>query len=418
MTQRLWCELAWLGGSDPPQAGVAIEIEGDRITSVAASKAADPEAVVLRGLTLPGLANAHSHAFQRGLRGRTEQATRGSFWTWRESMYALADGLDDERLHRLARATFAEMALAGIALVGEFDYLHRSEVILRAAAEAGVRLTLIDACYLEGGLPRFRDASARAWAQRTAALEPGPAARLAAAIHSVRAVDPDAARVVAQTAAERGWPLHAHVAEQPAEVRECHERHGMSPLQLLDRAGALGTHFTAVHATHFEAEDWALLDNSGACACLCPTTERDLADGIGRPYGRLALGSDSQAVIDLFEEARAVELDERLASGVRGIHRPEYLAAAATEGGYACLGWPEGGRIAVGALADLTTVALEDSPRLAGTRPEDALAAVVFAGVAADVTALHVGGRAVVRDRHHVELDVAEELAAAVGALA
>jgi formiminoglutamate deiminase len=408
----LWCELAWLG-DESPEAGVRIELGGERITSVAAGVAPGAGDEVLTGLTLPGLANAHSHAFQRALRGRTQRALGGSFWTWRESMYALAASLDEARYEALARATFAEMALAGITLVGEFDYLHHSEAVIRAAAAAGIRLTLLDTCYLQGGLERFRDASAAAWAERVSRLEPGAGARMAAAIHSVRAVDPDSARVVAELARARGWPLHAHVSEQPAENEECQRLHGMSPLQLLDRAGALSPRFTAVHATHFDAGDGELLANTEGFCCLCPTTERDLADGIGSPYGRLTLGSDSQSVIDLFEEARAVELDRRLGTGVRGHHDALALARAATINGYASLGWADGGRIARGALADLVTVGLH-SVRLAGTRSSDALDAVIFAGSAADVTTVHVGGRAVVRDGRHVSLDVAAELADAI----
>jgi formiminoglutamate deiminase len=351
------------------------------------------------------------------LRGRTQQASRGSFWTWREQMYALAQGLDDEDLvERLARATFAEMALAGISLVGEFDYLHHSEAMLRAAREAGLRITLIDACYLAGGLPRFRDPSAAAWADRVRGISTPPKARLGAAIHSVRAVDPDSARTVARVAAEQGWPLHAHVSEQPAENEECLRRHGMTPLQLLDRVGALSPRFTAVHATHFSEGDRELLEANEGFGCLCPTTERDLADGIGRVRGRLTLGSDSQAVIDLFEEARAVELDERLGTLVRGNHTAAALARGATVNGYDSLGWPEGGRIAPGGLADLLTVRL-DGVRLAGTRPEDALAAVVFAGGAGDVDTLIVGGELVVSGGRHVRLDVAAELADAIGSL-
>jgi formiminoglutamate deiminase len=421
---RYWCEQAWLGGPEP-EPGVLLEVEGDRITAV--TPGAPPEGERLPGLTLPGLANAHSHAFQRALRGRTHAGT-GTFWTWREQMYELAATLDAERYRPLARAAFAEMLLAGITVVGEFHYVHgegMEEAVLAAAAEAGIRITLLDTCYLHGGLERFRDASAEAWAERTATLmqkgsdpfctRDGATARIGAAAHSVRAVGPEALRVVADVARERSWPLHAHVSEQPAENDEARERHGATPTELLDRAGALDDRFTAVHATHLTPSDVALLGH--ARVCLCPTTERDLADGIGparalRDAGAsLALGSDSQAVIDLFEEARAVELDERLASGERGRHAPEDLLSAATAGGYDSLGWPEGGRLRAGALADFTTIAL-DSVRLAGT--DNAVPAAVFAAAAPDVRHVVVGGRVVVRDGAHVELDVPRELAEAI----
>jgi formiminoglutamate deiminase len=436
----LWCELAWLGGERPAQ-GVVIELAGELIAAVRTGAAAPPAgAERVPGLTLPGLANAHSHAFQRALRGRTH-AARGSFWTWREQMYALAATLDPDACHRLARATFAEMALAGVTLVGEFHYLHHApggsryadpnamgDAVLHAAREAGVRLTLLDACYLHAGIGRppdpvqrrFSDGEADAWAARVGALHPGPGARVGAAIHSVRAVDPAAAAIVAAWAGTGGRPLHAHVSEQPAENEACRAAYGRTPAGVLADAGALGERFCAVHATHLEAGDLALLGRARATACLCPTTERDLADGVGpaarlRAAGaRLALGSDAHAVIDLFEEARAVELDERLVSGVRGHHPAHQLLAAATAGGYACLGWPEGGRIAPGALADLAVVAL-DGVRLAGTRPDEALAATVFAAAAPDVAHTMVGGRWIVRDGRHVALDVPAELAAAVG---
>jgi urocanate hydratase len=421
-TMRLWCELAWLGGEEPAR-DVAIDIEGERIARVQA-EAPGAGAERLEGLTLPGLANAHSHAFQRALRGRTQAGT-GSFWTWREQMYALAATLDADAGLPLARAVFGEMALAGITLAGEFHYLHgggnaMGEAVIEAAAQAGIRLTLLDACYLHGGLEQFHDPDAGAWAERAGALHDGPAVRIGAAIHSVRAVDPASARVVAAFAADRGAPLHAHVSEQPAENEACLAEYGATPAQVLAGAGAVGERFTAVHATHVGAEDLALL--GAGHVCLCPTTERDLADGIGparalRDAGaRLAFGSDSHAVIDLFEEARAVELDERLASGVRGGHSPAALLEAATAGGYESLGWPGGGRLVAGALADLVRVAL-DGVRLAGTRPGDALAATVFAAGAGDVRDVMAGGRWIVRDGAHVSLDVARELREAIGAV-
>jgi formiminoglutamate deiminase len=420
----LWCELAWLGG-ERAEVGVLIEIEGERIVSATPDMEAPRHAERVLGFTLPGLANAHSHAFQRALRGRTHVGT-GSFWTWREQMYELAEWLDPDSCFALSRAAFGEMALAGITCVGEFHYVHHDpdgrpyddpnamgRAVLAAAQAAGLRITLLDACYLHGGIERFRDADAGAWAERVGAIAQRPTARVGAAIHSVRAVDPDAARVVAEWAA--GRPLHAHVSEQPRENEECLAAHGRTPTAVLADAGALSDRFTAVHATHLSDADVGLLGGAGVTACLCPTTERDLADGIG-PARRLAdagaslaVGSDSQAVIDLFEEARAIELDERLASGVRGVHRAEDLLRAATAGGYAALGWPDGGRLEAGALADLTTVSF-DSVRLAGTPHGHAPASAVFAATAADVRHVMVGGRWIVRDGVHQALDVAAAL--------
>lgn len=427
---RLWSELAWLG-EERATPGVLLEVKGERIASVATGVDPPADAERLAGLTLPGLANAHSHAFQRALRGRTHGAT-GSFWTWRDEMWALADRLDPDSCFALARAAFGEMALAGITCVGEFHYLHHGpggrpyadpnamgHAVVAAAAEAGVRLTLLDACYLHGGIERFRDRDAEAWIDRVAGLREGPAVRVGGAIHSVRAVDPASARAVAEWAV--GRPLHAHVSEQPAENEECLAAHARTPTSLLAEAGALSPRFTAVHATHVTSDDVALLGAGGAHCCLCPTTERDLADGVGpgrrlRAAGaRLCVGTDSQAVIDLFEEARAIELDERLVEGVRGIHRPGDLLRAVTEGGSDGLGWPEAGRLRAGALADLVAVSL-DGVRLAGTPPEHAVESGVFAGGSADVRDVMVGGRWIVRDGAHLTLDVPAELRAAVSA--
>jgi formiminoglutamate deiminase len=438
-----WCELAWLGG-ERAEPGVVIDVEDGRIGRVEAG-AVDPPpgAARLDGVTLPGLANAHSHAFHRALRGRT-QAAGGSFWTWREQMYELAARLDPDLYLALARATFAEMALAGMTLVGEFHYLHHGpgghpyadpnamgRALIQAAGEAGIRITLLDACYLHGGIGqepnalqrRFADGDAELWAERVEALRGGPRARVGAAIHSVRAVDPAAAAVVAAWAAQRSRPLHAHVSEQLAENEACAAAYGGTPTAVLHGSGALSGRFTAVHATHLTEADAHLLGGSSACCCLCPTTERDLADGIGPARrlaaagARLALGTDSHALIDLFEEARAVELDERLVTGERGHHPAGELLRAATETGHASLGWPEAGRIASGAPADLTTVGL-DGVRLAGATPDHALEALVFAAAAPDVRHVLVGGRAVVRDGAHVGLEVADELRAAIAAVA
>ncbi len=296
-----WCELAWLGG-DAAASGVLVELDGERIASVEAGVAAPPAgATRLDGLTLPGFANAHSHAFQRALRGRAQRGD-GSFWSWREEMYTLAARLDPQSCFGLARATFGEMALAGITAVGEFHYLHHGpggepyadpneigRAMIEAAREAGIRITLLDTCYLQGGIGeplsdvqrRFADADATAWAERVTALADGDGVRIGAAIHSVRAVDPASAASVAAWAAEQERPLHAHVSEQPAENVASLDAYGQTPVGVLERAGALAPGFTAVHATHLTGADIASLGGSGSHCCLCPTTERDLADGVG-----------------------------------------------------------------------------------------------------------------------------------------
>ncbi len=426
---RYVADYAWLGG-DGVSADVLVEVDGDRITAVTPGAGRPTGATRLRGLTLPGLANAHSHAFHRALRGRT-QRSGGSFWTWREDMYALADRLTPDSYHALARATYAEMALAGISCVGEFHYLHHDtagaryselnafgEALLAAAAEAGIRITLLDTCYLAGGIGeplsgpqlRFGDGDADAWAQRAGGLSPGPHARVGAAIHSVRAVPADQLAVVAGWAREREAPLHVHLSEQVAENEGCLSAHGVTPTQLLAQHGALGPQSCAVHATHLAAADIALLGSSGTSICMCPTTERDLADGIGPARALaaagapLAVGSDSHAVIDLFEEARAVELDERLASGRRGSWTAAALLRAASGDGHAALGWHDGGRLEAGAIADLVSVGL-DSVRMAGAEPATLLESAVFAATAADVRDVVVSGRQVVADGRHMLID-------------
>lgn len=430
-----WCELAWLGG-DRAEAGVLVALDGERIASVETGCAGPPAgATRLDGLTLPGFANAHSHAFHRALRGRAQRGG-GTFWTWREDMYALAGRLDPDGYRALARATFAEMALAGITAVGEFHYLHHRPggepyddpnemalAMIEAAAQAGIRITLLDACYLHGGIGeplnevqrRFADRDAEAWVERAGQLSGGGGARIGAAIHSVRAVDPRACRTVADRARDAEWPLHAHVSEQPAENEACAAAYGGTPTAILADAGALDDRFTAVHATHLTELDVSVLGAAASCCCLCPTTERDLADGIGPARAlagagaSLALGSDSHAMIDQLEEARAMELDERLASGERGRLGAADLLGAATAGGHAALGWPEAGAIAPGAYADLVTIRL-DGVRLAGTTPDTALEGAVFAAGAADVDGVVCSGRELVREGRHVELDVAAEL--------
>ena len=440
---QYFCEAAWLGGAAAAR-DVLVTVEGDRFAAVEAGARRPSDAVVLDGLSLPGFANVHSHAFHRALRGWAEGP--GSFWTWRERMYAVAGVLDPASYRRLARAVYAEMVLAGFSAVGEFHYLHHAEggrpyedpnamgrALLDAAADAGIRTTLLDACYLERGpgqpadgvQERFSDGDTTAWAARADALAADaggrPGVRIGAAVHSLRAVAPPAVEAVATWAAARSVPLHVHVSEQPAENEAVIAAYGASPSALLARAGALGRGTTAVHATHLGAADVQVLGASGTTVGMCPTTERFLADGIGPAPALadagcpLALGTDCHAVVDPFEEMRALELDERLASRQRGRFSAAALLEAATAAGHAALGWPDAGRLAPGAPADLVTVGL-GSVRLAGAGLDHVLERVVFAAGAADVRHVVVGGCTVVQDgRHLVVGDVAGELAAAIG---
>jgi formiminoglutamate deiminase len=462
---RFWyADLAWLPGHGVASA-VLIEATRDRFSAVAPGFEASrlpPETVRLTGLTLPGLANAHSHAFHRALRGITEspgQRAEGApaqekdtFWTWRDRMYQVAERCDPENYLALARATYAEMALAGVTCVGEFHYLHHGpggvpyanpnemgSALIEAARQAGIRITLLDTCYLSGGLAadgrrlplsrpqqRFADGDAERWAQRLDGLGPRQDGRLAqharagAAIHSVRAVPPDQMPPVVAWARAHRAPLHAHLSEQPAENEACLAAYGTSPAEVFAGAGALGPHSTMVHCTHLSELDIERLGESRTCVCLCPSTEAFLADGIGpadqlaAEGSTLAVGSDSQAVIDLLGEARQIELGQRLRTGTRGHFTASALIQAASTDGHACLGWPEAGEIVPGAIADLVTVSL-DTPRLAGAEPATALESVIFAATPDDVTNVVVSGRDVVRDGEHLRVpDVPRDLSAAI----
>jgi formiminoglutamate deiminase len=457
MTVRRWlADLAWLPGQGLVR-DVLIEAEDDRFTSVIPSSPHAPsipaDTIRLRGLTLPGFANAHSHAFHRALRATT-QADRGTFWTWRERMYEVAARLDPDSYLQLARAVYAEMALAGVSCVGEFHYLHHQpdgrpyadpnamgRAAVQAAAEAGLRLTLLDACYLTGGLDssgvlplagpqvRFSDGDAAGWATRVEAFgldEYGlisPHARAGAAIHSVRAVPPEHMHPVVAWSRRRGAPLHVHMSEQQAENDACRAVYGVSPARLLYDEDVLGPRTTVVHATHVSAADLALLGGAQVFACLCPTTERDLGDGLAAA-GRLTmagctltLGSDSHAVVDMLEEARGVEYAERLARRARGHLTADALLRAATCDGHASLGWPDAGEIVPGAWADLITVSL-DSIRTAGAPTELALETAVFAASAADVRDVVISGRDVVRDGVNLLVpDVPGELSRSIRAV-
>ncbi len=438
-----WCEHAFLPGG--LVSGVRLEVAGGRITSAESGARADGD-VVLRGVTMPGFANTHSHAFHRALRGRTHD-NGGTFWTWRERMYHVAAQLDPDNYLALARATYAEMALAGVTSVGEFHYVHHQpggtpyadpnemgKALQQAAAEAGIRLTLLDTCYLAGGLgkdghvplndeqQRFGDGDVTAWGGRVSLLEHTDEFRVGAAMHSVRAVPFDqlqAAASVVPHVCDAPFsidPLHVHVSEQPAENQACLDFYGRTPVQLLADAGLVDGNLSAVHATHLTEQDIRLLGDAGAWASFCPTTERDLADGIGpakalRDNGvRISLGSDQHAVIDLIEDARAVEMHERLVTNERGRFTPHDLLGMATE--HASIGWADTGRLEAGMLADFVTVGL-DSVRTAGSDP----AQILLSASAADVATVVRGGERIVTDGQHRLGDIGRLLHDAIAPL-
>jgi formiminoglutamate deiminase len=430
-----WAEHAWLGAG--LAADVRFEVVDGRFAAVHPRSRPRDGDERLRGVVLPGLANGHSHAFHRALRGRTH-GDGGNFWTWRQQMYAVTRRLDPETFFALARAAFAEMALSGYTAVGEFHYLHHDatgasyadpnamgHALIAAAREAGIRLTLLDTCYLAGGLTgnghlplddvqrRFADGDVDAWAARVARLVPDETTRIGAAVHSVRAVPRDQLPAMAEVT--RGRVVHAHVSEQPAENLAAQMFYGATPTELLAEAGLVTDRVTAVHATHLSDADVALLGDATATACFCPTTERDLADGIGPARvlaaagARLSLGSDQHAVIDPFEEVRGLEMHERLESNERGRFTPDELLAAASVDGYRSLGWTEGGTIADGQRADFVLVRT-DTVTTAGSRAGQ----ILYSATRADVDRVVVGGRTVVEGGRHVLGDVAAMLGKAL----
>ncbi|MGB7859146.1 MAG: formimidoylglutamate deiminase [Acidimicrobiia bacterium] len=422
MEQRWLAEYAWLG-SERLESRVLITATGGVFTGVSPNSE-DRTAQRIQGVALPGLVNSHSHAFHRSLRGRTH-SQGGDFWEWRDLMYELVGDLNPETYEDLATQVYREMAEAGITVVGEFHYLHhqpggspyadRNEMghaLIRAARNSGIRIALLDAGYLRSGFnddslnpvqQRFSDGTVDAWLDRfvelSLAYKDESDVRIGIAPHSVRALSPeDLARVADfRNSATR---THIHVSEQPSENADCVLATGVTPVGLLDRAGLLGPTTTAVHATHLTSKDIGLLGDSHTGVCYCATTERDLADGLG-PSGdlhaagaKLSVGSDSHAMIDLFEEARGIELHNRLATGHRGAFSPGSLLEAATVNGAETLGFESAG-IEVGSPADLIAVSTT-SWRTRGFEPTDGVGQLVFAATSSDVTDVFVAGKRIV----------------------
>lgn len=409
--RRVWVDRLLRDGR--VDRGVLLEADASGIVRAETVGASRPDDVLALELAVPGLGNAHSHAFHRVLRGRTHVG--GSFWTWRESMYRAAGRLTPARYRALATAVFSEMVASGWTAVGEFHYVHHRldgtpyddhamELALADAAEAaGIRLVLLDTCYLTGAIGRplsdeqrrFGDGDEGAWLERwhrlRARLESrSPLVTLGAAIHSVRAVPPEALRrIAAELPAD--VPLHVHLSEQPAENEQCLDAFGRTPTRLLFEAGALDARLSVVHATHLTDDDIALLGDARVHAVLCPTTEADLGDGIGPATelaaagARLAVGSDQNAVIDPLLELRGLEAGERLRSLRRGRFEPHELWSLGSAGGYESLGLRAPAR--VGGPLDLVEVD-DRSMRTAGSQ----VSQLVLAATADDVTRVVVGG--------------------------
>ena len=422
----------WTWTPDALLAGVGVRIVDGRIAAIGAPGPDDTPVRLPGRLLLPGLVNAHSHAFQRAFRGHVQwrRAGQSDFWTWRDAMYRTANALTPEGVAAVSRLCFLEMAEAGVTQVGEFHYLHHqpdgtpyedpdelAQRVIGAALDVGIRITLLRVVYARNGpdqplrpdQQRFADRSPDdplAAVQRLRA-HADPRVKVGLAPHSVRAVP---AAWMPELSAHRG-PTHAHVSEQPAENAACLAEHGRSPLQVLADGGLVDEHFTAVHLTVPLAGDVDILQQAGGAVCACPITEQDLGDGflpVEARTGRVCVGSDSQARIDLLEEARSIELHARAIEGRRNVLAPEgdrhglgarLLQIASTEGDRALGG--NGSGIVVGAPADLMTVDLR-RPAAEGVPP---LEAAAFVATPEWIDGVWVGGQPVVRDGVHPERD-------------
>jgi formimidoylglutamate deiminase len=333
-------------------------------------------------VSLPGFVNAHSHTFQRALRGRVEG---GDFWAWRELMLEHAEGQTPDTVRRDYAETYGEMVRAGYTAVGEFHYLGFDEALaaLEAAEAAGIEVVLLLAAYARGGIERFRQQSPAEYLGQLERLRDSRA-RVGLAPHSVRACPADWLEELGRYAADEGLPLHVHASEQPREVEECVAEHGCRPIELLDRTGCLGPHTTVIHATQADGAELDLIARAGARVCACLTTEANLGDGflpverlLTRGIG-LCIGSDSNVRIDPLEELRELEGIARRQSGRRNVVPLETLLCFGADEGGVALGlededWPE-------IRADLS------HPSLRGVDEADVFGALVF-GASAEVFA-------------------------------
>jgi formimidoylglutamate deiminase len=440
MTQAWLPDLIYADGRF--QSGVALVCDETVIELRAAESVSDAIRLKNRAL-LPGLVNAHSHAFQRVIRGRTErrsQHTTDTFWTWREQMYAAANRLTPDEIYAASRMAFLEMALSGITTVGEFHYLHHTpegspyadpnlleREVVRAARDVGIRIALLRVAYARAGFQqepnprqlRFVESSPDTYLRHLEALLDAPefkqsGAWVGVAPHSVRAVPLDYLKTVVNFANARGLVIHMHVAEQAAEVTACIEEYGRSPVALLDTEGLLSEKFTAVHAIHVSPKAIAAIARTRANVCACPTTERNLGDGVvpvdsyfqaGVP---VSLGTDSQIQIDLLEDARELEYHLRLQRTARNVLAPDddaadalarRLFACATVAGATCIGF-DGGTLKPGAPADFFTVDLDD-PSIAGS--DSLLPSIVFSLSRTAIKDVVVGGRRIIEEGRHAD---------------
>jgi formimidoylglutamate deiminase len=436
-----------------PGLGVEFDARTGRIMRIAHRLELDGGDVIpLPGRALvPGFVNAHSHSFQRLIRGRMQwrpaDASVANFWSWRQAMYGAALRLSPDDIHDVARFCFIEMLHAGITTVGEFHYLQnaadgtpfgdRAELarrIIEAAQEVGIRICLLNTCYAAGGIGRPLQAEQRRFAtpdldEYLATTESlademvgAPLVTVGVAPHSVRAVPREWIRVLHAWAATRDLPFHMHVSEQPAEIDECIAAYGVRPVEMLAEDMILDHRFTGIHATHINDGEVQLLGGAGATVCACPTTERDLGDGFlrGRDLlaagAQIALGSDSQTMLDMLEEARLVEYGERLqrlqrvmvtrATEPGTLESAQLLLGLATAGGARALRVPAG-VVEDDTLADFIGIDL-DHPAIAGWTTDTLAALLVFSAPPAVVSDVWVGGRNVIANGVHAGREEAQ----------
>jgi len=456
-------DLLYTAGKFHSGLALVCDAAGDVVKLADIDELRDEKRMRLSGRAmLPGMINAHSHAFQRVLRGRTEYRTtfqsfsggvmptvsggsptlndeKDSFWTWRELMYSAATRLTPEDIYDASRMAFMEMALGGITAVGEFHYLHHApdgtayddpnflaKEVVRAANDVGLRIALLRVAYGRSGFQteanprqsRFLETDSHIYLMNlerlSADLGTQSTAWIGVAPHSVRAVRLPYLRDVVEFAGAHKLKVHMHLAEQPAEVSACVEEYGRSPAALLDTEGLLSENFTAVHAIHVTAKAIASFAKSGAMVCACPTTERNLGDGVipadeYLKHGvQICLGTDSHAQIDLFEDARELEYHLRLQKLERAMLDGAQLFDCATRHGARSIDAPSGA-LEVGKPADFFTVDLED-PSIAGASIEDLLPSIVFAASRAAVREVVVGGKPFVSEGQHLlQADVVEK---------
>jgi formimidoylglutamate deiminase len=421
---------------------VRLTVDSGRIAAIEAEAAHGHADSHTLGCVIPGLCNAHSHAFQRALAGHTEQRSpkgRDNFWSWRERMYELAGRVSAAALTAIARQAYCEMLRSGYTSVVEFHYLHRDpsngdsqdamfEAIATAARDSGIRLTYVPVHYERAGFedpePSARQAGfampvdeflghyERAVSRAARSMNVGIGA------HSLRAVAPESLERIAEVAAT-GVPMHIHVAEQQREVDQCYSSYGRRPVRWLLENFEVGDNWSLVHATHMDEDETAQLAKSGAVAVLCPSTEANLGDGLFPLHdylahgGRIAIGSDSHISINPFEELRWLEYGQRLATQSRNVaslrdsHVGSELFTRALEGGAGAAGQSVFG-IGVGGPADLVALC-DDDPMLAGHDDDSRLDAIVFSGYPLPVEKVMVDGKWCVVDAEHIDRDRARK---------